>query len=361
MQEKIIYDDTILWDEILKAVAQTMPEQLFPLFKEVFGKSYPKGTPIRLLSTEQSTFTEASDAPPHSRFTDITLVVNGTDYYHLECQMRNDGLMVIRMVAYDLHVAIQHGTSHDQNSGEIIVKFPRSAVIYPEKNKNIPAYLKCRLIFHDGSEHIYQIPTVRIQSYSLQEILEKHLDLFIPYTLLRLRPRLKHKVPLTKKELTSFIQEVIVILQKEFENGFLTERQVKDYISLFRSAAAKVFVHHQTFRKEVYQMTKSLIDELPSVIEDRMLAEQAAKIASNEALIAKMQSEISEKASELSQKESELLQKNSELSQKNSELLQKDSELSQKNSELSQKNSEILRKDSEIARLKAELERLKQK
>lgn len=28
-----------LWDEILKAIVDTMPAQLFPLFREIFGKN----------------------------------------------------------------------------------------------------------------------------------------------------------------------------------------------------------------------------------------------------------------------------------------------------------------------------------
>ena len=47
--------------------------------------------------------------------------------------------------------------------------------IYPEKNQRLPESLQCRIIFQDGSEHLYQIPTVRIQSYSLQEIHEKKI------------------------------------------------------------------------------------------------------------------------------------------------------------------------------------------
>ncbi|WP_257903935.1 hypothetical protein [Schaedlerella arabinosiphila] len=41
----------MLWDEILKAIEDAIPEQLFPLFKELYGKEYPRGTPITLLAT----------------------------------------------------------------------------------------------------------------------------------------------------------------------------------------------------------------------------------------------------------------------------------------------------------------------
>ena len=38
------FNDKNLWDEIFNTIVDVMPEQLFPLFKEVYGKEYPKGT-----------------------------------------------------------------------------------------------------------------------------------------------------------------------------------------------------------------------------------------------------------------------------------------------------------------------------
>lgn len=92
-----------LWDEIFKSIVATMPEQLFPLFKEVYGKEYLPGTTIRLLATEHSTYLDDPEPSPSSNLMDIALLVAGTDYYHIECQMHNDWQMILRMVAYDLH------------------------------------------------------------------------------------------------------------------------------------------------------------------------------------------------------------------------------------------------------------------
>ena len=303
MSEKNISDNTRLWDEILKAIVDAMPEQLFPLFKEVYGKDYPKGTPVTLLSTESSTYQENPDAPPNSRLSDIALLVNGTDYYHLECQMRNDREMVIRMIAYDIHFAMQYTTSEDQEEG-LVMYFPRSTVIYPEKNRNLPKFLRCRIIFQDNSEHIYQIPTVRIQSYSLQEIQEKHLTLFIPYLLLRLRPKLnpERKIPLEKKELTDFIDKVILILKDELEHGYLTGREFDDYINLFRRAAEKIFEKHADFWMEVDHMTKPMI-ELPSVLQKRLRAENDALIAD----LAEKNTLLAESSALLAEKDAELV------------------------------------------------------
>ena len=327
-------DGTKLWDEILKAIVSAMPTQLFPLFKEVYGREYPKDTSIVLLGTETSSFQEDRDKPPGSTLMDIALLVAGTDYYHLECQMDNDSEMVIRMFAYDVRFAITHSKVLDKDSGEITLFFPHSLVIYPEENKAIPDHLKCRVAFQDGSEHIYKIPTVKIQTYSLKEIKEKHLILFIPYTILRLRPRLeagkkqsptqkeKHsltqeeshplaqrgKHPLTQKELTEFVEEVILVLREELSDGYLTEREYHDYVRLFRFAADRVLAKYPQMRKEVDEMTEPLI-KLPSMIVDELQAEiegQRAKIEDQRVKLADKEAEIAGQKAALKSKDAEI-------------------------------------------------------
>lgn len=95
--------------------------------------------------------------------------------------------------------------------------------------------------------------------------------LFVPYLLLRLRPQLKIKGKnrLTKKELTEFVNEVMMILRKELEEGYLTGQEYDDYINLFRRASERIFKEHKNFRKKVDDMTKPMI-ELPSVIQKRL-------------------------------------------------------------------------------------------
>ena len=296
-------DGTKLWDEILKAIVSAMPSQLFPLFKEVYGREYPKDTPIVLLGTETSSFQENDTEPPGSTLMDIALLVAGTDYYHLECQMKPDSEMVIRMFAYDVRFAITHSKTMDRDTGEIILYFPRSVVIYPEKNDSIPDHLKCRVVFQDSSEHIYTVPTVKIQTYSLQEIKEKHLTLFIPYTILRLRPKIKKGLEssLLQKELTEFVEEAILVLKEEYTEGYLTEREYRRYVRLFRFAADRILRQYSQLREEVHRMTEPLLkvftdeeEELWDKIEAQKakLADQEAKLADQEAQLADKDAEI---------------------------------------------------------------------
>ena len=324
MPDSAVRDGTKLWDEILKAIIASMPSQLLPLFKEVYGREYPKGTPIVLLGSETSSFQEDSNSPPKSTLMDIALLVAGTDYYHLECQMKNNSEMVIRMFAYDVRFAITHSKYIDSDTGEMTLYFPRSVVIYPEKNSDLPDYLKCRVVFQDDSEHIYKIPTVRIQTYSLKEIKQKHLTLFNPYVILRLRPRINadNDPIMTQKELTEFVEEVIFVLKEELFNGYLTEREYHDYVSLFRLAADRVLAKHPHMQEEVHRMTEPMI-KLPSMIEDELWAkidDLKAQIVDHDAQIANQKTQIADQKTQIADQKTQIADQKAQLASKDEEI-----------------------------------------
>lgn len=289
-----------LWDEIAKSIADHMPNQLLPLFKEAFGKDYPKGTSIQLLQTEYPIPDKKTNQKLTSVYSDITLLVNSSDLYHLECQMENDRAMVVRMIEYDFHLALRHGV-HMEAPNVFTLYFPHSTILYPDANDNIPEHLICRVIFPDGSIHKYQVPTMRIQSYSLADIREKHLTMFLPFKLLSFRPRLKSATnPIQENELTEYINELIVILDEEYQSGNITNHEYKDYLGLINLAAERVFHEQEHFKEEVLNMTKSVL-VLPSDLYKE--AERAKQL----------EQELASRDTELASKEAELADRNAEL------------------------------------------------
>ncbi len=297
MPEQSEHPEFKLWDEITKAISFHMTPRLLPVLQEAYGKVYPPGTSIQLLSTEHSTYFEDPAGSLSSKLMDIAVLVAGTDYYHIESQMDNDRHMVIRMVAYDFHFAVLHDTTRNEDTGEYILHFPHSVVIYPEKNSTVPHRLRCQLIFPDGSHHVYQIPTLRIQTYSLEDIAQKHLDFFIPFSLLRFRPRLKSlRDSLSAEELTEFVKRLILILQNEVAEGILTQLECNDYINLLNKASAHIFKKCPAHHEEVLKVTEPMI-KLPSV-EMRELRETLAQnetaLSQKDAIIARDKAYIAE-------------------------------------------------------------------
>ena len=139
-----------------------MPEQLFPLIKEIHGKVYEKGTEISPLATEFSV--QRSDTKEITSIrADITVLVDKKDIYHFECEIENDGTMVMRMFEYDVHIALSYSEIADE-----------------------------------------------------EEIKEKHLCVLIPFLPLRFRkkmPPVKKNCSVTKEESTPFYEEIILLLE----------------------------------------------------------------------------------------------------------------------------------------------------
>ena len=306
-----ISTETQLWDLIIKKATYSSPRLLLPLIYEIYDKKYPDDSTIVPLSTEYSV--ERSDTKEISTIkADLTFCVNDSDIYHFECEI------TIRMFEYDVHAALNYRT--DAKNPQLILEFPKSAVLFLQGTKKIPDQLSCLIKFQDGTSHEYRVPTVKVQSYTLEEIKEKHLCILIPFLPIRFRRRipsdrtiqsakspdkqynLKKAVQKSKEELTYFFQETILILDQEVADGFLTDGEKKLILWLLQKSMLRISYRNKNLCQEVYYMTEPVLklptDELFEVIHERdalkracskkdaELADQNAKLADQDALIA---------------------------------------------------------------------------
>ncbi len=277
-----------LWDGILKSILHHMPDQFFPLLKHVFGRDYPKGTSIELLSAEYSTPGKSNPQNLSSIFADIVMRVAGTDLYHLEGQMEKETHLTFRMFEYDTHIALLYGVSEDYKNDSLpgadtenpkqMLHFPASIVLYLDHNRTVSGQNTCQVILSESAKAVYSVSVIKIQDYSLRQIRENHLTLFLPFTLLRFRPRLNAvKNPVTKKELTMFVNKIIIILKDELSDNHITQRQYKDYINYLRDAANQILIHHTELQKEVMNMLTELVPSY-SELEDQLTEQITAKV-----------------------------------------------------------------------------------
>lgn len=329
-----------LWDEITKSIAGKMPHQLLPLIEEVFHRKYPPKTSVRLLSTEYVTPPKDEAHKFSVILNDITILVQEKDLYHIECQMNMDNEMIIRMIEYDFHVALQHGKTLDSN-GSYSLKFPNSVVMYPGINESVPDSLNCTVIFPDGFEHTYAVPVIKMQTYSLADIQQKHLTIFIPFMLIRFRKRLASKTsPIQQNELTRFTSGLIVSLEDEVRLGNITPTEFRDYVELIDFAAERIFHKATQYQKEVLNVTKSIL-RLPSDEIDEL----KFTISLNEQKLAEMNSALAEK-------DSALAEKDSALAEKDSTIAEKDNTIAEKNNTIAEMSNLILELQKSIVELR---------
>lgn len=177
----------------------------------------------------------------HTIRSDLLLRIE-RDLYHFECQIEKDGQMVFRMLEYDIHIGLTHGKEvgeHRDGLPESAIFFPKSAVLYLGDERNVPTYEACVIYFQDGTEHIYRIPVLKVQEYSLEKIGERHLDLLVPFLLVRFRRQVVRILEKgeradaaaresLKKDLTEFLLKCREVLNHEREREFLSEEARKD-------------------------------------------------------------------------------------------------------------------------------------
>ncbi|MGH4049889.1 MAG: hypothetical protein ACREVX_00790 [Clostridium sp.] len=194
-------------------------------------------------------------------------------HYHIELQTKNDSTMVIRMFEYGFNKAKELAKGQVDNTEEIVLFIPKQLVIFIEQNRNIKDELKMNLIFPDGQEVKYTVPTMKYWEYSDIDIMEDKMYPLLPLQVFKLRykmEQIKKKHGEGSFELIETIIEAKNIsetISKEgsqlFDNG---EIDGDDFHRILL-AVANLFEYLNTrygedekLNEEVRAMTKTLYD-----------------------------------------------------------------------------------------------------
>lgn len=91
--------------------------------------------------------------------------------------MSDNILMLVRLFEYDTQIALDEG---EIKENVLTVSFPHSAVLYLRCNKSTPDKMKIKMVT-PGGDVVYDIPLMKSQQYTIEEIFEKRLLLLIPF------------------------------------------------------------------------------------------------------------------------------------------------------------------------------------
>lgn len=350
-----------LWDEILRREVFAMPFLIFPVIYEVHGQYYPRETAIIPFGTEYSV--ERVQTKDISSIRADTTFWITTWLYHFECEIGTDPEIEHRTFEYDTQAALACSKSQNQMAkDQKSLSFPYSAILFLKPGIRKPDHLTCRIelpgyaagigsqpdkasrphqdettaVSHADMKYVdYEVAALKVQSYSMQQISERHLYILIPFTPLRFRPVLKRiqeqkcSMESAKLKLTNYFQEIIIILNEAVAEGYLSENNRKDILSLLRKAMIRVFYKNDDLLSEVIRMTTPLL-ELPS----EAIARLETQNAQLDAEISRKAAEINHKVAELSHKDAEISHKDAEIKELTAQLL----ELKEQNKRLAKKH-----------------------
>ena len=163
-----------IFDDVFRTMIEKMPYLVVPLINEAFHTSYPQDVPIIQLRNEHQQ--ENGEI-----ITDSCLKI-GDKLYHIECQSIDDTTMAIRMIEYDFSIAVEN--AHKQGR-RYRMDFPRSCVLYLRSGNNTPDFLEVEMALADGNIVLYQIPTIKLETYTKDSIFEKNLLMLLPFYIMR--------------------------------------------------------------------------------------------------------------------------------------------------------------------------------
>lgn len=285
-----------LWDEMLKRQIQLYPEMLLPLIKEIFRKEYPVGINIKMLSTEYvvSKVYEYGEKRIESVRSDLLIQVGSKDIYHMECQMKQGGDIAIRMLEYDMNIALVHGLewveiAQADNTYKHRLKFPKSAILYLDNTKKTPDAESCVIVFPDETEYEYRIPILKIQKYTPEMIEEKNLNILLPFLPIRFKRKFEsilktmdnpiqsekahEKMEALKKNLTKLVADCIIIINREEENGTLSNTTGADIVELMGKTCDYLFSKEPELLREVHEIMEPAIKLFSEELKEQKDAE----------------------------------------------------------------------------------------
>ncbi len=165
------------YDDVFRTLLNDCSNLIIPVINEVFGESYTGDEHIIFSPNEH--FLNKQDGDENERVTDTNFKIVGTEIkkYHWECQSSADSSMLVRFFEYDTQIALDEGEIREN---VLTVTLPYSAVLFLRYDTSTPDCMKIEIITPGGSVS-YNIPVMKSQLYTIEEIFEKKLLFLIPF------------------------------------------------------------------------------------------------------------------------------------------------------------------------------------
>lgn len=167
-----------IYDGAFRTILNDCRKLIIPVINEIFGETYTGEEEIQFFPNEH--FIDQQDEADKERITDTNFTVFGKipKKYHIECESSlPDGKITIRLFEYDAQIALDEGAVTEET---LTVAFPNTAVLYLRTYKKTPDKMKYVIITPGGTVQ-YDVPIMKVQKYSLDDIFEKRLLMLIPF------------------------------------------------------------------------------------------------------------------------------------------------------------------------------------
>ena len=225
------------YDDVFRTLLNDCSSLIIPVINEVFHERYSGKEEVVFSSNEH--FMNRQGGNEDERITDSNFKIVGTvtKKYHLECQSNIDSSMLVRLFEYDTQIALDEG---EIKENVLTVTFPHSAVLYLRCNESTPDKMKIKMVT-PGGEVTYDIPLMKSQQYTLDEIFEKRLLLLIPFYIFSHEKRFEeYENDETKLKL---LQEEYELIKNRLEE-LMNQGEISEYMKCTISDMSNKVLEH---------------------------------------------------------------------------------------------------------------------
>ncbi len=251
------------FDDVFKTITVKCTELIIPLINEAFSEHYKMSDLVQNKQNEHLMNTSSGETK--KRLTDSNFVIvsnNGVQVkYQVECQSKPDNTMMVRLFEYSSAIA-QEDASVNEN--ELRISYPRSAIVYLRHNSSTPENYRI-VLDTPGGEISWNVPVIKSQLYSIDEIFEKKLYMLIPYYLLVYEKDLadinkdKERLGQLKNEYISIINK----LDEEVDKGNISGYQSDSVKKLSEEIINYFTTNYVNINREVTSVMGGKVLDLP--------------------------------------------------------------------------------------------------
>lgn len=249
-----------VYDGAFRTILNDCQQMIIPVVNEIFQEGYTGNEKIEFYPNEH--FITRQDEGNKERITDTNFVISGKKkkQYHLECESSlPDGRITIRLFEYDAQIALDGGKVINET---LTVTFPNTAVLYLRAYQKTPDLM--RYVINTPSGRVeYNIPVMKMQEYSLDDIFSKGLLLLIPFYIFVHEKNFEVYNSNEKKlaELKTEYQDILERLDKLERKGIIGAFDKRTIIELSDDVIRKITQKYENVQKGIGEMMRGALIE----------------------------------------------------------------------------------------------------
>ena len=208
------------YDDVYRTMYVECDELVLPLINEIFHENYEGNE--RIIRRGNEHFEHQQGGAEDKKITDSFLEVVSKERkkYHMECESKADGTILVRMFQYGSQIAVEESRIVDN---QLHVEFPNAAVLFLRSRKSTPDQMEIHIHTPDGSLS-YGIPTCKVSDYTIDNIFNRKLYFLIPFYIFNMEKELPEidKDRERLQQLKNLYSDIQRRMDEIVENGGLT-------------------------------------------------------------------------------------------------------------------------------------------